>query len=101
MSRSIPSFLICALRSGQGRAALEDVGNQADSLEIEGGDYGIISVRTAPAWQFLLMDSRLSGQRIAAIHTQEVGMTLIRDRIEHAPIAVEIPPDMTGATLRT
>ena len=79
---------------GQGRAAVEDVGNQADSLEIEGGDYGIISVRTAPAWQFLLMDSRLSGQRIAAIHTQEVGMTLIRDRIEHAPIAVEIPPDM-------
>lgn len=78
---------------GQGRAALEDVGNQADSLEIEGGDYGIISVRTAPAWQFLLMDSRLSGQRIAAIHTEEVGMTLIRDRIEHAPVAVEIPPD--------
>ena len=79
---------------GQGRAALEDVGNQADSLEIDGGDYGIISVRTAPAWQFLLMDSRLSGQRTAAIHTQEVGMTLIRDHIEHAPIAVEIPPDM-------
>ncbi|HSU31480.1 MAG TPA: glycosyl hydrolase family 28-related protein [Bryobacteraceae bacterium] len=79
---------------GEGRAALEDVGNQADSLEIEGGDYGIISVRTSPAWQFLLMDSRLSGERIAAIHTQEVGMTLIRDRIEHAPVAVEIPPDM-------
>ncbi len=79
---------------GQGRAALEDVGNQADSLEIEGGDYGIISVRTSPAWQFLLMDSRISGQRIAAIHTQEVGMTLIRDRIEHAPVAVEIPADM-------
>jgi hypothetical protein len=79
---------------GQGRAALEDVGNQADSLGIEGGDYGIISVRTAPAWQFLLMDSRFSGQRVAAIHTQEVGMTLIRDRIEHAPVAVEIPADM-------
>lgn len=79
---------------GQGRAALEDIGNQADSLKIEGGDYGIISVRTAPAWQFLLMDSRLSGQRVAAIHTQEVGMTLIRDRIEHVPVAVEIPPDM-------
>jgi hypothetical protein len=78
---------------GQGRAALEDVGNQADSLEVEGGDYGIISVRTAPAWQFLLMDSRLSGQRIAAIHTEEVGMTLVRDVIELTPIAVEIPID--------
>ena len=79
---------------GQGRAALEDVGNQADTLEIEGGDYGIVSVRTSPAWQFLLMDSRLSGQRMAAIRTQEVGMTLIRDTVERTPVAVEIPPDM-------
>jgi hypothetical protein len=79
---------------GQGRAALEDVGNQADTLDIDGGDYGIISVRTSPAWQFLLMDSHLSGQRIAAIHTQEVGMTLVRDVIGHTPIAVEIASDM-------
>jgi len=79
---------------GHGRAALEDVGNQADTLEIDGGDYGILSVRTSPAWQFLLMDSRLSGQRIAGIHTQEVGMTLVRDTIEHVPVAIEIPADM-------
>ena len=80
--------------TGHGRAALEDVGNQADTLEMDGGDYGIVSVRTSPAWQFLLMDSRLTGQRIAAIHTQEVGMTLIRDTIEHTPVAVEIPSNM-------
>ena len=79
---------------GQGRAALEDVGNQADTLEIDGGDYGILSARTSPGWQFLLMDSHLSGQRMAAIHTQEVGMTLIRDVIERTTVAVEIPPDM-------
>ncbi|HEY9139013.1 MAG TPA: glycosyl hydrolase family 28-related protein, partial [Terriglobus sp.] len=79
---------------GSGRAALEDVGNQADTLEILGGDYGIVSVRTSPAWQFLLMDSYLKGQRTAAIHTQEVGMTLVRDTIEDTPVAVEIPADM-------
>lgn len=79
---------------GHGRAALEDAGNQADTLEIDGGDYGIVSVRTSPAWQFLLMDSRLTGQRIAAIHTQEVGMTLVRDTIEHTPVAVEVPSNM-------
>ena len=76
---------------GQGRAALEDVGNNASDLHIQGGDYGIISVRTAPAWQFLLMDSTIEGQRKAAIRTQEVGMTLVRDRIAHAPIGIEIP----------
>jgi hypothetical protein len=80
---------------GGGRAALEDVGNGAIDLQIEGGEYGIISVRTSPAWQFLLMDSSLTGQRRAAIHTQEVGMTLVRDRIAQTPVAVEISPGMT------
>jgi hypothetical protein len=80
---------------GDGRAALEDVGNGAIDLQIEGGEYGIISVRTSPAWQFLLMDSSFTGQRRAAIHTQEVGMTLVRDRIAHTPVAVEISHGMT------
>ena len=80
---------------GDGRAALEDVGNSAWDLQIEGGEYGIISVRTAPAWQFLLMDSSLTGQRRAAIHTQEVGMTLVRDRIVDSPVAIEIAQGMT------
>jgi hypothetical protein len=80
---------------GDGRAALEDVGNGASDLQIEGGEYGIISVRTSPAWQFLLMDSSITGQRRAAIHTQEVGMTLVRDRIAHTPVAIEITNGMT------
>src|ERR1039457_3093907 len=80
---------------GDGRAALEDVGNGAIDLQIEGGEYGIISVRTSPAWQFLHMDSSLTGQRRVAIHTQEVGMTLVRDRIARTPVAVEITPGMT------
>ena len=82
------------IKAGQGRAGLEDVGNNASNLHITGGDYGIISVRTSPAWQFLLMDSTIEGQRKAAIHTQEVGMTLVRDRIAHAPVAVEIAQGM-------
>ncbi len=79
---------------GEGRAALEDVGNQASDLEIDGGDYGIITKRTAPAWQFLLMDSTLRGQRKAAIHTEEAGMTMVRDTMQHAPVAIEISPGM-------
>jgi len=80
---------------GDGRAALEDVGNIAFNLQIEGGEYGIISVRTSPAWQFLLMDSSIAGQKKAAIHTQEVGMTLVRDHIARTPVAVEIANGMT------
>ncbi len=79
---------------GEGRAALEDVGNQASDLVMEGGTYGIITKRTAPAWQFLLMDSQMTGQRVAAIHTEEAGLTLIRVGIAHVPVAVEITPGM-------
>jgi hypothetical protein len=80
---------------GDGRAALEDVGNAASDIQVEGGEYGILSVRTAPAWQFLLTDSSFAGQRRAAIHTQEVGMTLVRVRIARAPIAIEVAHGMT------
>ena len=76
---------------GEGRAGLEDVGNQASDLRITGGEYGIITVRTSPMWQFLLMDSAISGQRRAAIRTEEAGMTLIRDQLSDAPVAIEIP----------
>ena len=76
--------------AGKGRAGIEDVGNQAHDITIHGGDYGIISKRTSPAWQFLLMDSHITRQRAAAIQTEEVGMTLVRVELADTPVAVEI-----------
>lgn len=78
-------------RVGSGRAAIEQVGNQASDIHIHGGDFGIVTGKTSPAWQFLLMDSSFDGQRIAAIRTQEAGFTLIRDRFANVPVAIEIP----------
>jgi hypothetical protein len=75
---------------GSAMAALEDIGNQASDIHIYGGRYGIITKKTSPAWQFLLMDSSFEGQSVAAIHTQEVGFTLVRDRFAHVPVALEI-----------
>ena len=76
---------------GTARAAIEHAGNQASDISVEGGQFGIITGKTSPAWQFLLMDSNFRGQSIAAIRTQEAGMTLIRDRFAHVPVAIEIP----------
>lgn len=75
------------------RAAIEAVGNQASDIHIHGGQYGIITGKTSPAWQFLLMDSSFEGQRVAAIQTHEAGFTLVRDRFANTPVAVEIPAD--------
>jgi sugar lactone lactonase YvrE len=79
-------------RVGTARAAMEDIGNQASDIHVEGGEYGIITKRTAPVWQFLLMDSSFEGQRAAAIKTQEAGFTLIRVSFSNMPVALQIAP---------
>jgi hypothetical protein len=76
---------------GSARAAIEAAGNQASDLHIQGGQYGIITGKTSPAWQFLLMDSTFEGQQKAAIRTHEAGFTLIRDCFFNVPVAIEIP----------
>ena len=76
---------------GSARAAIEAVGNQATDIHVCGGDFGIITGKTSPAWQFLLMDSSFQDQRTAAIRTHEAGFTLIRDRFADTPVAIEIP----------
>src|ERR1044071_2914986 len=77
---------------GSARAAVEDIGNQASDIHVDGGDYGIITKRTAPVWQFLLMDSSFEGQRAAAIKTQEAGFTLIRVSFSNMPVALQVAP---------
>ena len=77
---------------GSARAALEDIGNQASDIHVHGGQYGIITKRTSPVWQFLLMDSSFDGQRTAAINTMEAGFTLVRVRFANVPVALQIPP---------
>jgi len=75
---------------GDARAAIEDIGNQISDIHVHGGDYGIITKRTAPVWPFLIMDSSFEGQRAAAIHTMEAGFTLIRVCFAHMPVAIQI-----------
>ena len=80
---------------GSALAALEDIGNQASDLRISGGKYGIISTRTSPNWQFLLMDTVFENQTVAGIKTQDVGFSLIRCNFSHMPVAIEIPEGET------
>ncbi|MDI1320546.1 MAG: glycosyl hydrolase family 28-related protein [bacterium] len=78
---------------GQGRAGMEEVGNEAEDLHFHGGDFGITMHKPSPSWPFLLIDSSFEGQRRAAIETEEGGLTLIRPRFRHLPTAVLIRPD--------
>ncbi|HVU17797.1 MAG TPA: glycosyl hydrolase family 28-related protein [Candidatus Didemnitutus sp.] len=78
---------------GSGRAGIEEVGNEAEDLRFEGGDFGITTHKPSPSWPFLLVDSTFSGQRKAAIESEEGGLTLIRDQFDHTPTVIQVRPE--------
>lgn len=80
-------------RLASGRAGVQQVGNEIDDCRFVGGDYGIITTKPSPSWPFALIDSSFSGQQIAAICTEEGGMTIVRGRFEDVPTAVLVQPD--------
>ena len=75
-----------------GLAALKDVGNEAEDLHFYGGDYGIVTIKPSPGWQFTLLDSTFEGQRRAAISEHEAGLTLDHDTFRNVPEAIDIDP---------
>jgi hypothetical protein len=77
---------------GSGLAALKDIGNEAEDLHFHGGQYGIVTVRPSPGWQFTLIDSSFDGQSQAAIKEHEAGLTLIHDSFRNVPEAIAIDP---------
>jgi len=78
---------------GQGRAGVEEVGNESSHLRFIGGEFGITLHKPSPSWPFALLDSEFEGQRRAAIETEEGGLTLIRLQVRHTPMAVLVRPD--------
>jgi sugar lactone lactonase YvrE len=73
-----------------GLTALKDVGNEAEDLHFYGGDYGIVTIKPSPGWQFTLLDSTFEGQRKAAISEHEAGLTLDHDLFRNVPEAIDI-----------
>ena len=77
---------------GSGLAALHDIGNEAEDLRFYGGQYGIVTGKPSPGWQFTLLDSSFEGQARAAIKEHEAGLTLIRIHFRDVPTAISIDP---------
>lgn len=78
---------------GSGFAGIDAVGNEAEDLHFFGGDYGIVTGKPSPSWPFALVDATYEGQRIAAIKTEEGGLTLIRNQFTHVATAISVNPD--------
>ena len=78
---------------GNGKAGVEEVGNEIDDCRFFGGKYGIITTKPSPSWPFLMIDSYFEGQSKAAISTEEAGLTLVRNYFKNVPSAVVVHPD--------
>ncbi len=79
-------------RLGSARAGLEDIGNEVEDLHFHGGQYGIVTRRSAPGWPILVIDCTFEGQSVAAISDQQAGLTLVRPQFKNVPTAVSIVP---------
>jgi sugar lactone lactonase YvrE len=79
-------------RMGSAKAGLEDIGNEVEDLHFRGGQYGILTRRSAPGWPILVMDCTFEGQRTAAIRSDEAGLTVIRPRFKNVPTAFAMAP---------
>lgn len=76
---------------GSGLAGIVDAGNHIENVAVYGGEYGINTVKSAPGWPIMLLNTYFDGQRKAAIRTNEGGLTIVRAIIKNTPVAVEIP----------
>jgi len=77
-------------RLGSAMAGIHDIGNAAEDLRFIGGQYGIMTRKPSPGWQFTLVDSVFEGQKVAAIQSHEAGLTLIHPTFRKAPTAIAI-----------
>jgi sugar lactone lactonase YvrE len=78
---------------GSGFAGIHDGGNEAEDLHFHGGQYGVVTRKPSPGWQFTLVDVEFEGQSAAAIKTHEAGLTLIHPVFKNVPTAIAIDPD--------
>jgi sugar lactone lactonase YvrE len=79
-------------RLGSARAGLEDIGNEVEDLHFHGGQYGIVTRRSAPGWPILVIDCTFEGQSVAALSDQQAGLTLVRPQFKNVPTAVSMVP---------
>lgn len=80
-------------RLGSAKAGLKDIGNEVEDLHFHGGQYGIITRRSAPGWPILVIDCTFEGQSEAAIQCNEAGLTVIRPQFKNVPTAISIVPE--------
>jgi hypothetical protein len=87
---------VCFLRNidfniGEGRGAVENMGNIIENCTFRGGDYGIKTKASPPHWQCMVLDCTFEGQRSAGLITEGARMLVIRSKFNHSPVGILLP----------
>lgn len=87
---------VCALENidfniGDGRGAVEEMGNLIENCTFRGGEYGIKTGSSPPDWQVMVLNCAFEGQREACLITDGARMLLIRSRFQNAPVGIWVP----------
>lgn len=75
---------------GNGKAGIFDAGNEIEDVRFFGGEYGILTTKPSPGWQFMMVDTYFEGQRKAAIKSREGGLTIVRMTVKNVPTVIEV-----------
>ena len=84
---SFISFVDIAINDA--KAGIFDTGNAMDHVAFRGGQYGIYTTKSSPAWQFTMLDCLFEDQKKSGIMTREAGLTFVNCSFERMPVAVE------------
>jgi len=79
----------CRIDIGDGFAGMYDAGNEMENVHFFGGEYGVKTTKCSPGWPFMVVDCTFEGQRKAAIHSRELGLTALRLHIKDVPMAID------------
>lgn len=71
-------------------SAICDCGNVMEDIAMYGGAYGIVSTRCSPGWPFVMMDIYMEGQTLAAIYSQELGLSAVRTTVKNTPVFMKV-----------
>lgn len=87
---------VCALENidfniGNGKGAVEEMGNIIENCTFRGGEFGIKTGTSAPGWQCMVLDCSFENQRNASIITNRAQMLVIRGRIKNVPVGIRVP----------
>jgi hypothetical protein len=87
---------VCVLENidfniGNGRGAVEEMGNIIENCTFRGGQFGIKTNFSPPDWQCMVLDCSFEGQREASVITNGARMLVIRGRFKNAPVGILVP----------